>query len=205
MVQQTEHGAPAEQPPVTVAPSAPEKAGAAPPSETATEIDPKALEIAMESFRSEQNLPGGILAGFLAALAGGAVWAGVTVATGYQIGWMAVGVGFLVGLAVRGVGKGVDRTYGFVGAGLALFGCLMGNLLSVSYFVAAAENMALLEVLSRLDPIIAASLLAATFSPIDLLFYGIAIYQGFRLSFRDVSQQELLQKAQGGGAPPLTA
>ena len=29
------------------------------------------------------------------------VWAGATIATGYQIGWLAVGIGFLVGVAVR--------------------------------------------------------------------------------------------------------
>jgi hypothetical protein len=29
------------------------------------------------------------------------------------------------------------------------------------------------------------------FSPIDLLFYAIAIYQGYKLSFRHVTQAEI--------------
>jgi hypothetical protein len=34
-------------------------------------------------------------------------------------------------------------------------------------------------------------LMKATFSPIDLLFYGIAVYEGYRFSFRQVTPEEL--------------
>ena len=30
-----------------------------------------------------------------------------------------------------------------------------------------------------------------TFSPIDLLFYGLAIYEGYKLSFRGLADEEI--------------
>ena len=34
-------------------------------------------------------------------------------------------------------------------------------------------------------------LLKATFSPMDLLFYGLALYPGYRCAFRPISQDAL--------------
>jgi hypothetical protein len=33
--------------------------------------------------------------------------------------------------------------------------------------------------------------MAITFSPMDLVFYGIAVYEGFKLSFRKVTHEEI--------------
>src|SRR5882672_10328355 len=70
-----------------------------------------------------ENLPMGFMAGLIAAAVGAGLWALVTILTGYQIGWMAVGVGFLVGWAVRAGGKGTHTVFGMMGAMLALGGC----------------------------------------------------------------------------------
>lgn len=155
------------------------------------EVDQARLQFALEQLRSQQNLFGGVLAGAVAALVGAAVWAAVTVFTGYQIGWLAVGVGFLVGFAVRTVGKGVDKVFGIAGAVLALLGCLAGNLLAVCGMIARQESMDLLTVLSRLDAGVAFELLQATFSPIDLLFYGFAVWEGYRFSIRQLTEKDL--------------
>ena len=97
-------------------------------------------------------------------------------------------------------GKGIDRVFGIVGALLALLGCLIGNLLSVCCFVSVAEKMEFFEVVSRLNPRIVLQMIKGTFSPIGLLFYGIAIYLGYRLSFRRYSDQELMRAIKGGGS-----
>jgi hypothetical protein len=162
---------------------------------TVTEAERAQLQFAIEQLRSQQNLLGGVLGGIAGAAVGAALWAGVTVATGYQIGWMAVGVGFLVGYAVRVFGKGLDPIFGVIGAVLSLVGCGIGNLLTVCGFVAQQESLAFFDVLTRLDLGIAQELMAATFSPMDVLFYGIAVYEGYKLSFRRLTEQEL-------GVPP---
>jgi hypothetical protein len=33
--------------------------------------------------------------------------------------------------------------------------------------------------------------MAATFSPMDLLFYGIAIYEGYKFSFRQLTDEDM--------------
>jgi hypothetical protein len=134
---------------------------------------------------------GGAIAGLAAAMIGAAVWAGVTIVTEYQIGWMAVAVGFMVGYAVRVGGKGIDSTFGYLGATLALLGCAAGNLFATVGFVANQESASFLDVASRLDLTIIQEIMVATFTPMDLLFYGIAVYEGYKLSFRQLSQEEM--------------
>ncbi len=161
------------------------------PMEQSRQLDPTEMALVTQRLRSEQNLGLGIAAGAVAAVIGAATWAVVTVVTHYQIGWMAVGVGFLVGFAIRAFGKGMDRAFGIVGAGLALFGCLFGNLLAVCGMVAQQEGLSFLSVFSSLDMQVVQEMMIATFSPLDLLFYGIAVYEGYKLSFRQVSVAEL--------------
>jgi hypothetical protein len=154
-------------------------------------IDSTMLRMATQRMRDQQNLSAGIVAGTAAAVVGAGLWALTTVVTGYQIGWVAVGVGFLVGYAIRIVGKGVDQSFAVAGAALALFGCVLGNLLTVCYFVAENEGIAVLDLLPQLDVAIVSELLVATFAPMDLLFYGIAVYEGFHLSTVSVTENDL--------------
>jgi hypothetical protein len=132
---------------------------------------------------SEPNLILAIVAGCAAAFIGAVVWAGISYATGYQIGWMAVGIGFLVGFAVR-FGRGDSATYNLIGAGLALIGCMMGNAFMVLAYLASAAEISVFEAFSKVGVGGTIDLIKVAFSPIDLLFYGIATYEGWRFSTR---------------------
>jgi hypothetical protein len=156
-------------------------------------VDPLILQAALQRLRSEQNLVLAVLAGGVAALSGACVWAAITFATSFQIGWMAVGVGFLVGYAVRMFGKGIDRSFAIVGAVWSLAGCAVGNLLSVIGVISKHQNIPFFEILEKLNPEIVTSLMQATFNPMDLLFYGIAVYEGYRFSFRPITQTDLMK------------
>ncbi len=161
-------------------------------AETEPQIDQAMIQIAVENMKSEQNLLGGAIAGLVAAVAGAMIWAGVTVLTGYQIGWMAVGVGFIVGLANQKVGRGIDPIFGYIGAIIAFLGCILGNLLTIVHFLSIEVELGYFEVLSRLTPDIIIEVMTATFSPMDILFYGLAIYEGYKLSFRKITQNDLM-------------
>jgi hypothetical protein len=59
----------------------------------------------MKQTAAEEELSGGalvpaILGGLLAAIIGGAVWGGIAIFTGYEVGYVALGVGFLCGMGV---------------------------------------------------------------------------------------------------------
>lgn len=167
-------------------------AQAAPQTSAAdTQVDAARLQQFQRKMREEQDFSRGFLAGLGAAILGACLWAVITVLTGYQIGWMAVGVGFLVGYANRTFGRGVDKSFGYTGAALALFGCLLGNLLSVCIIIGNQTDTSSLSVLAGLNPGSALDLIAATFQPMDLLFYGIALYEGYKFSFRKLSDKEV--------------
>lgn len=142
-----------------------------------------------EQLRNEQNLPLALFAGIGAALVGAAVWATVTVTTEFQIGYMAIAVGFIVGYAVR-LGRGIDKIFGIVGAILALFGCAFGNVFSLIGFISKQQHLSIFDTVSRLDFTKIPQLLTANFSVMDLVFYGIAVYEGYRFSFRRLTEAD---------------
>ncbi len=160
-------------------------------TDPSVEISEPQLQMALEALRSEQNLPAGVIAGFLAALAGAGIWALITALTEYQIGWMAIGVGFLVGFAVRMAGKGVEPLYGIIGAALSLVGCVLGNLLTMTYFIAANEAVSFVDALGQLDLNLAIEIMVLTFDYMDIVFYGIALYFGYRYAFRQITQEDI--------------
>jgi hypothetical protein len=134
--------------------------------------------------RAAPNLIGALLAGAVAAVVGAVLWAVVTVMMKAQIGFMAIGVGLLVAFAVRKVGRGSAVTYGGIGAVFALLGCLFGNLLSGCAFVALQENLPIADVTLKMlaSPSTSLLLLEETFDGMDLLFYAIAAYEGFKFA-----------------------
>lgn len=165
---------------------------ASPETTYVRELDPVKVQQFQERLNEEQNIVLGLLAGGFAALVGAIIWAAITVITDYQVGWMAVGIGFLVGFTMRYFGKGLSKKFGILSAGLSLLSCLAGNVLTVAVIVSQQESMSLFEVLFilLLSPSAIFEALSVTFSPIDLLFYGIALYEGYRFAFRQVSPAE---------------
>lgn len=151
------------------------------------DLDALQLQQAMERLRSEENFFAALLAGVAAGLLGAILWAVITATTGFQIGFMAVGVGFLVGLGVQHFGKGVTQRFGFLGAGQSLVGCALGNLFSVIAVISDQEEIPFTDLLSRLDLEIVKELMILSFHPLDVLFYGLALYYGYKLSFRPIT------------------
>jgi hypothetical protein len=163
------------------------------PSVPEEPIDPESIKESLNDLSARQTLLGGIGGGFISAIVGAVIWAAVTVVTGYQIGWMAVGVGFLVGLGVRKYGRGITPVYGAIGAALSLFGCLLGNVLTLGGWHAQQQGLPLIETELALlsNPVGLGQLLIKTFHPMDILFYGIAVYEGYKFSFHEISEREL--------------
>jgi len=142
-------------------------------------------------FRAEQNLSKGILAASLAGLLGAILWAVITVVTNFQIGFMAVAIGALVGFSMRKAGQGIDQVFGIAGATIALVSCLLGNFFSIVGYIANYEGIGYLETLTLLDYSQVPAIMGETFSLIDLVFYGIALAEGYKFSFRAISEEDL--------------
>ncbi|GAA5032244.1 hypothetical protein GCM10011506_24240 [Marivirga lumbricoides] len=145
----------------------------------------------LEKLRLEQNLPLAILAGVVAGLVGSVLWAMLTVATGYQIGYVAIAIGAGVGFSMRFAGKGIDQIFGITGAVIAVLSCVTGNFLSSIGFIADYESLGYFETLTMFDYNYLIPLMKETFSVMDVIFYGIAGYEGYKFAFRSFTQDDI--------------
>ncbi len=173
----------------SISPSQPE---ATPPAKP--QPAPPALDVA--KLRAEQNFGMALAAGIGAAIAGAALWAGVTVTTHYELGLMSVVVGVIVGKAVRGAGRGIDKQFGYAGAACALFGSVLGTFLSDVGILAEHQGVPFGEIMGRMNADFAIKMFTTLFQPVDVLFYAIAVYEAYRFSFK----YRLIRKP--GATPP---
>lgn len=94
---------------------------------------------------------------------------------------MAVGLGFLVGFAIKKFGRGDSILYGLTGGILSLVGCVLGNLFFYAGAISNEFSVSIAEValMMILDPLGVAQLMVEAFELMDLVFYGVATYIGF--------------------------
>ena len=137
-----------------------------------------------EEDKLRQNLPLGVAAGIVAAIVCAALWAAISVVTGYQIGYMAIGVGAAVGFMVRKVGKGVTPVFGIVAAVIAVLGCLLGNYFSVLGYVAFDAGAGIFELMSFLGFGGSLEVMVESFHPIDILFYILAVSAAYKMGYK---------------------
>jgi len=156
---------------------------------------PSARQIALMgligNIRANQSLPLGIVGGLIGAAVAAALWAAITAATHFQIGYMALAVGFIAGFGVRTLGRGVDRSFGIAGAVLSFLGCVAGNLGAGIVMFSQYSKIPVLNILEKLTPKFAYLLLKADFQVLDLFFYGFAVYSGYRYAFRRLTEAEI--------------
>lgn len=133
------------------------------------------------------NVVGGFLGGLVAAVLATAVWYGVVATTEYQIGLVAIAVGFLVGY---GVVLGSNRRGSVVlvpiSVILTLLALVASEYLIVAHFVGqgfAAEGVTI-EVLQPPDFIISVVTDSLQADPLTLAFWAIALFQAFAIPSR---------------------
>lgn len=162
------------------------------------ELDPNVARTLMDdqtlnALKEGQNYTLGVIVCSVVGVLGALLWGVITVVTEYQIGYMALAIGAGVGFAMRYAGKGVDQIFGITGAVVAVISCLLGNFFSIIGFIANSENLGYVETLLMFDYSILPSVLQETFSAMDLFFYGIAAYEGYKFSFRAFTEKELAE------------
>ena len=128
----------------------------------------------------EGNIFAGAIGGLLSSVLGAIIWATITVVTNYQIGWVAIGLGFLVAYSIRLWGKGNTPAFGVMGVAFALFGCVLGNFFTLVGFIAQEYSLSINETLGSIDYTLMPELMMDMSSPMDFLFYAIAACSGFK-------------------------
>ncbi|MFH0943760.1 MAG: hypothetical protein V2A76_01065 [Planctomycetota bacterium] len=83
-----------------------------------------------------RNLPLAVIAACIAAVVGAVAWGAISKATGYEVGYMAWGIGGIVGFAaVKVGGRGADLAV--ICAGLSLVAILAGKAFAFSWMVSS--------------------------------------------------------------------
>jgi hypothetical protein len=131
------------------------------------------------TYTREPNLVLATLAGAVAAFVAAIAWGAITAATNYRIGFMAIGVGLLVAYAVRFAGGGHDSRFAYISGVLSLLGCVLGNYFAACALLATSQHADVIGTVMLVTPHIV-EFLKDTFRPMDLLFYAIGAYFGFK-------------------------
>ena len=129
------------------------------------------------------NMILGLIAGTVAALIGAGIWMGVELATGLTIGYVALGVGALVGLTIRAAGNGSSPVFGIMGAILTLAGCVLGEVMATIQTMTTAQSD-FYTIATTIDYSQLISGILDHTTPISYLIYGIGIFEGYKLSMR---------------------
>jgi len=125
----------------------------------------------------------GIVGAILGAIIGAIAWAAITDVTNFQIGYMAVAVGWLAGYGMRTLGGAPTVMGARVAALVGFLGCVLGNLITagieiVKHDTSTSAGFVAIAMLTR--PRIDVDILRDSFNVMDLLFYGLAIYAAYR-------------------------
>ncbi|HSK53047.1 MAG TPA: hypothetical protein VLA44_09845 [Clostridia bacterium] len=133
------------------------------------------------------NLVGGFLGGAVGAALATALWYGVVVATNWQIGLVAIAVGFVVGQGVvLGAANRASIMLIPISLGLTLVALVASEYLIATHFLgqAATEFGVPLEVAEAMFPPVERVRASLEGEPITLLFWAIAGYEAFVIPLR---------------------
>lgn len=134
------------------------------------------------------------LAGILAPIAsflGASVWAFISYAGHAQIGYMAIGVGVLVGGAIRLFCNPVGKSFAITAMIYAFFGVLLGNLWTIGLFATEGMGLSFFQLINGMNYLEALKFHLMHFDGADIAFYGLSLGAAFRLAYFRLKFDEL--------------
>lgn len=130
----------------------------------------------------------GVAYGLAASIVGAAAWATLTTLTNVKIGFAAIGIGLLVGFAAQR-SRSTDPRLPIAAAALALLGCVLGDVFATAHDQARLGRAEGIDVSTwgvlRIfveQPDVLREVYADYFRPLDLLFYALATYEGYKFA-----------------------
>ena len=146
------------------------------------------VEQALEAETKDPNLPPAILLGIVAAVAGGLIWYAIVALTNYQLGIVAVGIGYLVGLAVMfGAGKKRGPALQAIAVVITLIAMVVGEYFVIRHFwveALAEEGTTGIPLLLPINGMFTLVTEGIKLEPITLLFWAIALWAAFSVPGR---------------------
>ena len=130
------------------------------------------------------EFPFAMAAGGVGAVLGAAIWAAIVVATNFEVGYVAVLVGFLSGYGVKlGAGKGRGQGLQVAAAFMAVAGLVLAKYFIFAYMVSSSMS-AKGQAIAWYDPRLLQmfpKMIVALSTPFDLLWILIAVSAAYRV------------------------
>jgi hypothetical protein len=137
---------------------------------------------------SMSDVLGGLFAGLVAAILATAIWYGVIVVTHYELGIVAIAVGFLVGQGVVLGARGrASIALVVISPLLTLLALGIGEYLIVAYFVGQELGVPI-DVVQPPDFVMSVIVDSIASDPITLAFWAIALFQAVAIPWRAITR-----------------
>lgn len=128
---------------------------------------------------SQPNLAAGVVAGLLAGVVGAILWGGFTDLTHFRIGYLALGIGVLVGYAIVRVGQVRTVAVGVTAAVITLVACAAGDTGSI-YFQASHDSHTSVSTLLSISNPFTVFREDMQHNAFGLVFFAIGAWAAFR-------------------------
>ena len=137
---------------------------------------------------SMSDMLGGLLAGIVAAVLATAIWYGVVAATHFQVGIVAIAVGFVVGQGVvLGARRHTSIALVAISVVLTLLALVVSEYLIVAHFASQELGFAV-ELVQPPDFVVGVVSDSLGADPLTLVFWAIALFQAFVIPWRSLKE-----------------
>jgi hypothetical protein len=141
---------------------------------------------------SEQNFVAAVIVGAVATLLAAAAY-GIIVATwAFSYGFVAAGVGIVIGLSMQFLGRGISMKFAVVATVYAITGCVLGNLFRVIIELAQSNATSPIDVLQNNSLSVLAEWSVSDVSFVDLVYWFVAVFCAVFLAKRPLSRSDRL-------------
>lgn len=141
---------------------------------------------------STSDILGGLIAGLIAAVLASAVWYGVVAISQYQVGLVAIAVGFIVGFGVvLGANRRGSMVLVAISVVLTLLALVISEYLIVAHFIGQelAVQGVTIDLVQPPDFIVSVVTDSLQADPLTLAFWAIALFQAFAIPSRSMGRR----------------
>ena len=146
------------------------------------------VDLAPPTPASMSDVVGGLLAGVVAAVLASAIWYGVVAVSHYELGIVAIAVGFIVGQGVvLGARRRASMLLVVISPILTLLALAVSEYLIVAHFVGQELGVPI-DVVQPPDFIVSVVTESLAAEPITLAFWAIALFQAVAIPWRSITR-----------------
>lgn len=145
-----------------------------------------------ERLISEQNFAAAVIAGAVATVLAAAAYGIIVAEWAFSYGFVAAGVGIVIGLAMQFLGRGISMKFAVAATFYTITGCVLGNLFRVIMELARESATSPIDVLRNSSLLVLAESSISYLSFLDLVYWFVAVFCAVFFARRALSRAERL-------------